>query len=125
MWLYGRYEQPGQDESVEDTGIGTTKVALNYDPEESAFDPGIASKSYCNPTIVTSPVPTQTNQDDPNTKYTSGSIGSDQEQKYNRIRTKKLNAEIYRKNATFKEGQGRQFLHNKHRRSVERRSPSG
>ena len=49
-WLNRRYEHPVLRDQVEDTGFGATKVALNYDPVESALEPGIAGKLLCNPT---------------------------------------------------------------------------
>ena len=49
-WSYRRYEQSVLDDPVEEAGIGTTNVVIKDDPEQSASDPGIATKLYCNPT---------------------------------------------------------------------------
>ena len=50
-WLSKCGEQPLVNVLVEDPGIGATKVAIKYDPEESAFDTGTASKSYVIPRV--------------------------------------------------------------------------
>ena len=50
-WSNRRYEQPGLGDQVEEAGrIGVTKVALNYDLVDSAFEPGVTSKLLCNST---------------------------------------------------------------------------
>ena len=55
-WSNRRYEPPSLNESVEEAGIGSTEVGLNYDLAESALQTGVAVKLLCNSTY-----PIQTN----------------------------------------------------------------
>ena len=52
-WSSRRYEHPRSSDSVGETGIGATKVALNYDLVDPALEPGVATKLLCNSTDPT------------------------------------------------------------------------
>ena len=98
-WSNRRYELPGLGDQVEETGIGPTKVVLNYDLVESALEPGVAGKLFCNPTdstLASRLEPVEARQE----RNRQGMI----QEPHSTKEDTKEGMDIFKINASFKEG---------------------
>ena len=98
-WSNRRYELPGLGDLVEETGIGPTKVGLNYDLVESALEPGVAGKLFCNPTDST----LASRLESAEARQESNLQGTNQETHTTKVDNKE-GMDIFKRNASFKEG---------------------
>ena len=89
-------------DQVEETGIGPTKVVLNYDLVESALEPGVAGKLFCYPTDSTLASRLESAE-----ARQERNLQKKIQEPHSTKEDNKEGMDIFKRNASFKEGQGR------------------